>query len=76
MGATAFGVTKPIFVTGGGTKASAYTNPKTGTHHTGVCAKEYQNDVLPRLLSEGKRLLREPDGLIHGCYSRTMHVLM
>ncbi len=58
MGATAFGVTKPIFVTGGGTKASAYTNPKTGTHHTGVCAKEYQNDVLPRLLSEGKRLFK------------------
>ena len=58
MGATAYGVTNPIFVTGGGTKVSAYTNPKTGTPHTGVCAKEYQQDVLPRLLSEGKRLFR------------------
>lgn len=58
MGATAYGVTNLIFVTGGGTQVSAYSKPKAGTLHTGVCAREYQNDVLPRLLSEGKRLFK------------------
>jgi hypothetical protein len=36
----------------------AYTIPQTGTPHTGVCAKEYQQDVLPRLLSDGKTLFK------------------
>ena len=58
MGATSFGVTKLVYVTGGGTKVSAYRNPKTGSTHKGVCAEEYQKDVLPILLREGNKLFR------------------
>jgi len=58
MGSTPFGVTRLIFVTGGGTQSSSYCNPKTGGPHKGVCAEEYQKDVLPILLSEGRRLFK------------------
>jgi hypothetical protein len=58
MGATSFGVTNLVFVTGGGTKVSAYSNPKTGSTHKGVCAEEYQKDVLPHLLKEGNMLFK------------------
>ena len=58
MGATSFGVTNLVFVTGGGTQVSAYRNPKTGSPHKGVCAEEYQKDVLPLLLKEGIRLFK------------------
>lgn len=58
MGATQFGVTKLVFVTGGGTKVSAYRDPKTGWPHKGVCAEEYQKDVLPALLREGNMLFK------------------
>ena len=58
MGATAFGVTSFVFVTGGGTKLSTYWNPKAKSVYRGVCAEEYQKEVLPILLQEGKRLFK------------------
>lgn len=58
MGATAFGVTQLVFVTGGGTKASSYWNPKAKSIYKGVCAEEYQKEVLPILLREGHRLFK------------------
>jgi hypothetical protein len=76
MGATAFGVTSLVFVTGGGTKSSSYWNSKARSVYRGVCAEVYQKEVLPILLQEVKRLFKGRDGLIIGFYSRTMHVLM
>ena len=58
MGATAFGVTSLVFVTGGGTKSSSYWNSKARSVYRGVCAEEYQKEVLPILLQEGKRLFK------------------
>jgi transposase len=58
MGATALGVTKLVFVTGGGTKSSSYWNPKAKSAYKGVCAEEYQKEVLPSLLEEGQRLFK------------------
>jgi hypothetical protein len=58
MGATAFGVTSLVFVTGGGTKFSPYWNPKAKSVYRGVCAEEYQKEVLPILLQEGNRLFK------------------
>ena len=58
MGATAFGVTNLVFVTGGGTKLSPYWNPKAKSVYRGVCAEEYQKEVLPILLKEGNRLFK------------------
>ena len=56
LGVTKYGVTKVIFVTGGGSQKSAYINPKTGLPHTGVSACEYQEQVLPELIREGNRI--------------------
>ena len=55
-GATKFGLTPPIFVTGGGSQKSVHTNPKTGQPYSGVSAIEYQQDVLPKLLQAGNRI--------------------
>lgn len=56
LGVTKYGVTKVIFVTGGGSQKSAYINPKTKQAHTGVSATEYQQKVLPELIKEGNRI--------------------
>ena len=56
LGVTKYGVTKVIFVTGGGSQKSEYINPKTGLPHTGVGASEYQERVLPELIREGNRI--------------------
>ena len=56
LGVTKYGVTVPIFVTGGGSQKSQHINPKTGKAFTGVGAAEYQKDVLPKLIHEGNRL--------------------
>jgi len=58
MGATAFGVTGLVFVTGGGTKLSPYWNPKAKSVYRGVCAEEYQKEVLPILLQDSNRLFK------------------
>lgn len=53
LGVTKFGVTKPIFVTGAGSKKSVYINPKSGLPYKGLSAEEYQKDVLPLLIRLG-----------------------
>lgn len=59
LGVTKFGITKPIFVTGGGSKASKYKHPKTKQTLTGVGAEEYWTDVLPSLISDGNSLFKK-----------------
>lgn len=56
LGVTKYGVTAPVFVTGGGSQKSQHTNPKTGKAFTGVGAPEYQMDVLPKLIQGGDML--------------------
>ena len=56
LGVTKHGVTKVIYVTGGGSQKSSYINSKTGQLHTGVSAAEYQEQVLPELIKEGNRI--------------------
>lgn len=56
LGVTKYGVTKPIFVTGGGSKKSKYVNPKSGKAFAGVGMLEYQKDALPKLLQGGNVL--------------------
>ena len=56
LGVTKYGVTRVIFVTGGGSQRSGYINPRTGLPHTGVSAAEYQERVLPELIREGNRI--------------------
>ena len=56
LGVTVFGPTKPVFVTGGGSQKSTYTDPKTGKPMQGVGSEEYVENVLPVLLSEGNKL--------------------
>lgn len=58
MGATAFGVSNLVFVTGGGTKVSTYRDPKTGSPHKGLRAEEFIKDVLPLLLKVGNMLFK------------------
>ena len=57
LGTTKFGVTAPVFVTGGGSQKSSHTNPKTGKTLTGVSAVEYQQDIVPKLIQEGNKTL-------------------
>lgn len=54
MGLTKFGLTNVYLVTGGSEK-SQYTNPQ-GQLYRGVCAAEYQERVLPNLVSDGNAL--------------------
>ena len=56
LGVTKYGITKLIFVTGGGSQQSDYLNPKTGQPYNGVSATEYQKQVLPELIREGNRI--------------------
>lgn len=56
LGATKYGLTVPIFVTGGGSQKSEHIDPKTGKPHAGVGAAEYQKDVIPKLLRSGEIL--------------------
>lgn len=53
MAATAWGATKPVFVTGTTGVKSAFINPRTKQPHKGVQSLEYQqifqNDLLPDL---------------------------
>lgn len=56
LGVAKFGVTAPIFVTGGGSQKSEHINPKTGNAFSGVGAAEYQRDVLPKLIRGGNML--------------------
>ena len=56
VGVTKFGATKLFFVTGGGGRKSTYINPKTGLPYDGVCAAEYQEQVLPGLIQDGQRI--------------------
>lgn len=58
-GVTKFGVTKLIFVTGGGSKKSKHINPKTGKLHVGVGAREYQEAALPILVQGGDRIFQD-----------------
>lgn len=54
MGVTYWGCTELVLVSGGSTK-SVYKNDKDQLHR-GVCAQEYQEVVLPKLLLQGRRL--------------------
>jgi hypothetical protein len=56
LGATKFGLTKPIFVTGGGSRVSKYKSTKTKAVLRGVGGEEYRADVLVELVPEGNRL--------------------
>lgn len=56
LGVTKYGITKLVYVTGGGSQKSAYLNPKTGQPYSGVSASEYQKQVLPELIREGNRI--------------------
>ena len=54
MGMTPHGLTDVIVVSGGSTK-STYTDSK-GKLYRGVCAVEYQRDVVPKLIADGNRI--------------------
>ena len=41
---------------------SKYENQKKKQRHTGVCGKEYALDVLPNLISMGKKLMDDGSG--------------
>ena len=53
IGVTKYGITEPCFVTGAGSHKSSYANTRTGAMYRGVCAAEYQEQVLPHLVKEG-----------------------
>lgn len=55
MGATAYGVTELIVVTGGSTQNRKWLNKKGGLYK-GVSAAEYRHEVLPKLMDAGQRL--------------------
>lgn len=57
-GVTWYGPTKPIFVTCSGSQNSQFNNAK-GQQMSGVGAKEYVQDVLIDLISEGDRLFKD-----------------
>ncbi len=54
MGMTPHGLTRAIVVSGG-SKKSTYTDSK-GKLYRGVCAAEYQRDVVPQLIADGNRM--------------------
>ena len=53
IGVTKYGITEPCFVTGAGSHKSSYANTRTGAMYRGVCAAEYQEQVLPHLVKAG-----------------------
>lgn len=56
IGVSKHGVTRIIWVTGGGSQKSRYIDPRTSKPYKGLCAEEYQNDVLPKLIHDGNIL--------------------
>ena len=58
MGVSLTGATRLIFVTGGGSQSSPYKDPKCNQLYKGVCAKEYQEIVLPSLLKDGDEMFK------------------
>lgn len=56
LGVTVFGATEPVLATGGGGKKSNYLYPDGKTKHKGVCAEEYRNEILPKLIAGGNKL--------------------
>jgi transposase len=54
MGLTPHGLTNVIVVSGG-SKKSTYSDSK-GRLYRGVCAAEYQQDVVPKLVADGNKL--------------------
>lgn len=58
LGVTKYGVTSPVFVTGGGAKGYTYVDPATGQKQKGCGAREYSDRVLPRLISAGDQLFK------------------
>ena len=59
LGVCQHGVTRLIFVTGGGSQKSGHidpSNPRTDKAFVGVSAVEYQKDVLPKLIQDGNVL--------------------
>ncbi len=57
MGLTRYGMTELKVVSGGSTKNSTFIDKK-GKLYKGVSAAEYQAEVLPMFMREGKRLYR------------------
>lgn len=58
LGVSKYGVTRAIFVTGGGSQKSMHVNPKTGQPYHGVSAAEYQEQVLPLLIKDGDHIFK------------------
>jgi transposase len=58
MGVSLHGMTRIIYVTGGGSQSSPYKDPKSNQFYKGVCAKEYQDVVVPILLEDGDELFK------------------
>jgi hypothetical protein len=58
MGVSLLGMTRIIYVTGGGSQSSSYKYHKSNQFHKGVCAKEYQDVVLPIFLEDGDELFK------------------
>ena len=58
MGVTAYGATGLIAVTGGSKKNTTYVNTKlkSPAPYRGMCAREYQEVVLPQLAAAGNQL--------------------
>ena len=56
LGVSSRGVTKLHFCSGSTGHTSKYTNKRTNKPHSGVCAQEYQEDVLPKLAAEAQQL--------------------
>ena len=56
MGVTKHGVTKPIVVTGAGNRIAKYFDQK-GKLRPGMCAEEYVERVVPRLIQYGNELV-------------------
>lgn len=53
------GVTKLYFCSGSTGRTSQYQDIKTKKPHSGVCAKEYQKDIAPNIISDGQQLYNE-----------------
>jgi hypothetical protein len=58
MGATKFGATQPVLATGGGGKKPSYKRDDGKGLHSGVCGKEYREEILPKLVAGGNKLFK------------------
>lgn len=56
LGVTKFGATDPVLATGGGSKKPSYPREDGKGMHTGVCGREYRNEILPQLIAGGNKL--------------------